>query len=574
MSETEEPSAILIALAFLQQGKVDLAESACRDRLAIAPEDLDALQLVGALLATRQEQREAIAYLRKAVEIAPEHKGAGATLRSLIEQYSRSQLAIAAGYRNEERLDDAEAVCDAVLEIDRTCFDALFLAGTIAAQKKDFPRSLDLLQRAIDMQPAHVETNINKGKVLLELGRYQTALESLDLAVADGGDRLDVHLCRGMALASLGQYESALASYDAAIAIAPDRAQTHADRGRMLAALARFDAALESYDHALALAPEDTQIRVNKALALLTVGDLAKGWPLLEWRWKTDALAPRLRRFTQPRWLGAESLQGKTMLLHSEQGFGDTIQFCRFASEVAKRGANVLLEVPAPLVDLLHDIEGVGALLPWGSRLPDFDFHCPLLSLPLALAIDLSTIPAPPAYLHAKPIEVTAWALKLGVRTMPRVGIAWSGNPMHGNDRDRSIRLATLLQYLPAGFEYVSLQKEVRAGDLEALGNAKRLRHFGDALDDFGATAALCSLMDLVISVDSSVAHLAGAIGKPTWILLPFSPDWRWLLDRRDSPWYPSVALYRQDLPGDWHSVLERVRDDLLRLAPDLYFAT
>lgn len=574
MSDSQQSGPIQTALALLRQGKVDLAEAACRTRLAAAPQDLDALQLLGALLAARNEPREAIACLRMAVGIAPGHAGARETLRCLIEQYSRSQLSLAARCRDEGRLDDAEAICGAVLEFDRACFDALFLAGTLAAQKKNLARALELLQEAIDLQPDHVEANINKGKVLQELGRCAAAVASYDAAIALEGGCVEAYFSRGMALASLGHYESALTSYDAAIALQPDHAQAHSDRGRMLAALARFDAALESYDRAIALDPEDAQFRVNQALAMLTLGDLANGWRLLEWRWKTAALAPRLRPYTRPLWLGAEPLQGKTLLLHSEQGLGDTIQFCRFAAEVAKRGAKVLLEVPTPLLALLQGIEGVHGVLPWGSRLPDFDLHCPLLSLPLALAIDLATIPAPRAYLHASPGEVAAWAQKLGVRSKPRVGIAWSGNPRHGNDRDRSIALATLLQHLPPGCEYVSLQKEVRADDLEALGNDTRLRHFGDQLETFAATAALCSLMDVVISVDSSVAHLAGAIGKPTWILLPCSPDWRWLLNRRDSPWYPSVTLYRQGPRREWRSVLEQVHDDLLRLAPDLYFAT
>jgi tetratricopeptide (TPR) repeat protein len=573
MSNSQESGLVQTALAFLQQGKLELAEAACRTCLTSAPLDIDAWQLLGAILAGRNEPHEAISCLRKAVDIAPGHAGARETLRCLIEQYSRSQLSIALRCRDEGRLDDAEAICGAALEFDSASIDALFLAGTLAAQRKSFARALELLQRVLDLQPDHVEAAINKGKVLYELGRCDAAAACYDLAIALGSDSFDTHLSRGTALASLGQYESALTSFDTAIARNPDHAQAHSDRGRMLAALARFDAALESYHRAIALDPKDAQFRVNKALALLTVGDLAHGWPLLEWRWKTAALAPKMRRFTQPLWLGAEALAGKTLLLHGEQGLGDTIQLCRFTGEVAKRGAKVLLEVPAPLLGLLQGIEGIERLLPRGSRLPDFDLHCPLLSLPLALDIGLATIPAPQAYLHANPGEVAAWAKKLGVRSKPRVGIAWSGNPRHGNDRDRSIALATLLHYLPPDFEYVSLQNEVRDNDLEALGKDTRLRHFGDQLDTFAATAALCSLMDLVVSVDTSVAHLAGAIGKRAWILLPCSPDWRWLLDRRDSPWYPSVTLYRQDARREWGMVLDQVRSDLLRLAPDLYFA-
>ncbi len=573
MSNSDESGPIQTALAFLQQGNVDLAEMTCRAHLASAPQDIDALQLLGALLAGRNKQREAIACFGKVIDIAPNHAAARETLRNLIGQFSRSQLSIAVRCRNEGRLDDAEAICDAILEFDRTCFDAIFLAGSLAAQKKRFARALELLQVAIDLRPDHVEANINKGKVLQELGRCEAAVASYDVAISLGCGSFDVHFSRGTVLDSLGRYESALASYDAAIALKPEHAQAHSDQGRMLAALVRFDAALESYDRAIALAPENAQFRVNKALALLTVGDLANGWRQLEWRWKTGALMSKLRHLDRPLWLGSEPIEGKTLLLHGEQGLGDTIQFCRFAGEAAKRGAKVLLEVPTPLLGLLQGVNGVDVLLPWGSQLPDFDLHCPLLSLPLGLDIDLATIPAPQAYLHANPSDIATWAQKLGVRSKPRVGIAWSGNPKHGNDRDRSIALSRLLQHLPSGCDYVSLQKEVRASDLDALGSDTRLRHFGDELQTFAATAALCSLMDVVVTVDTSVAHLAGAIGKQTWILLPFSPDWRWLLNRRDSPWYPSVTLYRQGPRREWSSVLDEVRRDLLKLLPDLYSA-
>ena len=219
-------------------------------------------------------------------------------------------------------------------------------------------------------------------------------------------------------------------------------------------------------------------------------------------------------------------------------------------------------------MSLLQSLNGVAAVVEKGKALPAFDYHCPLLSLPLAFKTTLNTIPAPSPYLHSEASKVDFWARRLGVKTKPRVGLVWSGSTIHKNDRDRSLALQSLLPYLPDTIEYVSLQKEVRDADQPAL-QSSAIRHFGVALEDFSDSAALCDLMDLVISVDTAVAHLAGALGKKTWVLLPYAPDWRWLLNREDSPWYPSLKLYRQDRNGDWTGVLGRVNADLKMLTPE-----
>jgi ADP-heptose:LPS heptosyltransferase len=219
-------------------------------------------------------------------------------------------------------------------------------------------------------------------------------------------------------------------------------------------------------------------------------------------------------------------------------------------------------------VSLLAGLEGVSQLLARGSELPDFDCHCPLLSLPLALKTNLNTIPSSTKYLTADAAKVARWRAKLGEKTKPRIGVAWSGSPIHANDRNRSILLAELIQYLPIGYQYVVVQKDSRSADQKTLETNPRMMNFSDDLEDFSDTAALCECLDLVISVDTSVAHLSAALGRTTWIVLPFSPDWRWLMDRDDSPWYPSVKLYRQTGIGDWNGVLERVRADLIRTFP------
>jgi hypothetical protein len=330
--------------------------------------------------------------------------------------------------------------------------------------------------------------------------------------------------------------------------------------------LKQLDAALTSYDRAIELKSDYAEAYWNKSLALLLQGEFIKGFNEYEWRWKNENIKKMAgeRSFTQPLWLGKESLVNKTILLYSEQGLGDSIQFCRYAMLVAELGAKIILEVQKPLVNLLQNLTGVSQLIAKGSALPEFDYQCPLLSLPLAFKTELKSIPIQKAYLKSSTAKLDVWSKRLGEKSNPRIGLVWSGSTGHKNDHNRSLTLTDVLKHLPPNFEYVSLQKEVREGDKDALIKST-IKHYGDQLVDFTDTAALCDLMDIVISVDTSVAHLAGALGKTTWILLPYVPDWRWLLDRDDSPWYASVKLYRQDEDRQYAPVLERVANDLMK---------
>jgi len=302
-------------------------------------------------------------------------------------------------------------------------------------------------------------------------------------------------------------------------------------------------------------------------MPLLLTGQLLAGWAHYEGRFTNPDLHMVAKHAQYPAWRGHESVDGKTVLLHCEQGYGDTLQFCRYASAVAVRGARVVLEVQAPLLGLVESLPGVAQLVPEGAdpvALGErIDFQCPLLSLPLAFHTDLDTIPAQVPYLRANASKVRAWQARLGPAQRPRVGLAWSGSTGHKEDRKRSIVLAQLLAHLPQGLDYVSLQKEVRPADLAALQASANIQHFADELHAFDDTAALLECLDWVVSVDTSVAHLAGALGKPVWVLLPFVPDWRWLLNRDTSPWYPQAVLYRQSALDDWDTVLARLGGDL-----------
>ena len=451
--------------------------------------------------------------------------------------------------------------------------------------------------QAIALNPDFMTAYANRGAALAALKQHESAIASFDHAIRLNPGIAYTHLHRGISLHALGRYQEAAGSYRTAIALDPVNAEAHHYLGISLIQLRQHEAAIASIDHAIALKPEFVDAYVNRALAFheirqhqaamenymqaialqpglriahrnlshlhLLLGDYEKGWEEFEWRLRNDDGEGYQRTFKEPRWLGRESLAGKTILLHSEQGLGDTIQFCRYAKLVADLGARVILEIQKPLAKLFANLDGVAMLVTKGSVLPPFQFHCPLMSLPLAFRTRLDTIPAPSGYLKADAGKIEAWRARLGTRTKPRVGLVWSGNPVQKNNHNRSIPLAVLTGLLDGQFEYVSLQKDAKEDDRKILAAHPAIRCF--ELDDLSDTAALCELLDLVISVDTSVAHLAGALGKPVWIPLGFNADWRYLLERADSPWYSSARLYREDRLKGWNEVVANIHADLMQ---------
>ena len=420
--------------------------------------------------------------------------------------------------------------------------------------------ALQSYDRAIAAQPRFAAAFSNRGSVLERLERYDAALANYNRALALQPDFVDALYNRGNVLKSLGRYDEALASYDRALALRPDHADALNNRGQALKELLRYDEAMASYDAALALQPDNATAHCNAAALRLVTGDFERGWPHYEWRWKKESLAGAIRHFPQPQWRGDIPLAGKTIFVHSEQGAGDTIQFCRYVPMLIAAGADVVFEVLPHLHALMSDFVPKARVIVKGSPLPPFDLHSPLLSLPLAFGTRLDTIPAPPAYLNARPETVVAWQAQLGPKTRPRIGLMWSGNPKHELNQTRSTSLRTLLPLIDVDATFVSLQMEVGDDDAAVLREHGEIVHFGRALGDFAKTAGLVADLDLVVTVDTSTAHLAPALGRPTWILLSFIAEWRWLLDREDSPWYPTARLFRQKEAGDWDGVVARVR--------------
>lgn len=434
-------------------------------------------------------------------------------------------------------------------------------------RRGDLAGAARVYQALLQLQPGHADALHLWGVAVDAMGDSLQGIALMDQALALDPSLAPIHLNRANALKRLGRLDEALQGYANALRIKPDYPMAHTNRGTVLESLGRFDEALAAYDQALTLDPNYADAQWNKAALCLLLGDYAQGWPLFESRWRVAAHGLRQRPFHQHLWLGNEPLNGKTLLIHAEQGLGDTIQFCRLALNAQAQGARVLLEVPSPLVDILSSLHPDIAVMAHGQPLPVFDRHCPIASLPWAFKLEPSTIPAAVAYLQTPAKHRERWQHRLASRDRPRVGLVWSGNPAHFNDPHRSLPLATLLAALPPNCDYFSLQREVRPADEATLRMHPGIQHWGQELASFADTAALCEQMDVIVSVDTSVAHLAGALGKPTWILLPYLPDWRWLLEREDSPWYPSVRLLRQKSRGQWDVPLQQLAQKLAQMS-------
>jgi tetratricopeptide (TPR) repeat protein len=516
--------------------------------LASQPDQADAFSNRGNTLRLLRRFDEALASYDQALALKPDYFDAlcnrGVTLHEL------------------GRFDEALASYDRALALRPDHAGALNNRGITLHALKRFDEALASYDRALALQPDQAEAFSNRGNALRQLKRFDEALANYDQALTLKPDYFDALNNRGVTLHELKRFPEALASYDRTLALQPDHFPALTNRGFTLHQLRLLDEALVCYDHALALNPDYVDGHFYKAQLQLLKGDYDAGWREYEWRWrrwKEENVTLFKRDFTQPLWLGQTAIEGKTILLHAEQGFGDTIQFCRYAPLVAGRGARVLLEVPVQLEDLMASLAGVAEIIAGQDKPPNFDLHCPLLSLPLALGTRVESIPAQVPYFAVPPESLRRWTSAVGPKSNLRIGLVWSGSSDHKGDATRSISLRSLLPLTDLDAEFVSLQKEVRGDDATALKERGDIVHFGDELNTFADTAAVIANLDLVISADTSVAHLAGALAKPVWVLLPFLPDFRWLLDREDSPWYPTARLFRQQAPGDWSGVISRV---------------
>jgi len=464
-----------------------------------------------------------------------------------------------------ERFAEALASLDQAAALRPDLADIHCNRGNALRKLERLEEALASYDRALALRPDYAEALANRALVLQQAGQPEAALSSFDRALALDATLAEAHLNRALLLRELDRAEEALPAAERALALDPRGAAAHACRGAVLGDLGRVAEARESYGRAVELAPETSAFAMSAAVLDLRMGRLAEGWYCYEWRWDDAEFRRVVRSFAQPRWHG-EPLQGRTLLVHADQGFGDTIQFCRYLPLLAGRG-RVLLEVQPPLLPLLRDLPGPTQVFATGEALPPFDLHVPLLNLPGVLQTTIDTIPPVPDVFRPDPARARAWAARLPRDGRLRVGLAWSGNPGHSDDGTRSMPLAQLRPLAGTGAAFHVVHTQLRDGDREELARFPDLVNLAAELADFADTAAALAQLDLVIAVDTSVAHLAAAMGVPTWIMVAAMPDWRWLLDRDDSPWYPSVRLFRRRRRGDWAEVVQRVRgalDDLL----------
>jgi tetratricopeptide (TPR) repeat protein len=577
----------LLGLIFLQRGDHALALAQIDRALEKNPNDAVALNNRGIALKELKRLDEALASYERAIAISPHYVAALLGKADVLKELRRFEEALAGyeralaadpncmpAYANRgdvlhelKRFGEALASCERALALRADVAEVHAIRGNALFGLQHYEEALGSYDRALALRPAMAEAYYNRGNALHELRRFDTALASYDRALALRPDYAEAHYNRGNALHLLQRFDAALASYESALALRPAYVEAIANRGATLHDLKRYQEALASYQSALTLRPDFADAHYNDGICRLLLGDFDRGWRKHEWRWETAQLRNAKRNFAQPLWLGSQEIDGKTILLHAEQGLGDTIQFCRYAPLLAARGAQVILEVQKPLRDLMKTLGAAMQIVVRGDSLPKFDLHCPLLSLPLACATRLETIPSATPYLAARDSQTRAWRERLGRHERPRIGLVWAGNPrkeLPGANRIDSQRSIVVDQLAPlfqlTGCDFFSLQKgDDAVRTLRASPLRDAIVDWTDDLHDFSDTAALIENLDLVISVDTSVAHLAGALGKPFWLLNRYNTCWRWLADRDDSPWYPTARLFRQDATRQWPAVIARV---------------
>ena len=466
----------------------------------------------------------------------------------------------------------AQALCQQVLGADPVNAEALNLLGVLRAEEGRLPEAVLCFDNALRVSPDLVDTWRNRGLALSDMGLFTEALASFDQVAARLPAEESGHLHRAVTLVRLGRFADAVLTYKHILSFRPMDAILAANRGIPLLWTGRAEEAMDSFDLALTLDPDHASASVNKAMLLLLRGDLPGG---LRWLERRPRPSSSRHASARPLWLGETPLAGRTIVLYQEQGFGDAIQFCRYAPLAAAAGARVILAVGQSLRSLMATLPGVSRIVTVTDEWPDHDLRCPLESLPLAFGTALETIPAAVPYLRADPAQAALWRDRLSAVTGTRIGLVWAGAARMGEaealaiDQRRSMPLAALAPLAGvAGCSFVSLQLGPASGRAASPPAGMRLHDLTADLNDFADTAALIENLDLVISVDTAVAHLAGAMGKPVWLLNRFDTCWRWLLDRDDSPWYPTLRQFRQTRPGDWDSVVHRVTEALRSFAP------
>ncbi|MHB8272132.1 tetratricopeptide repeat protein [Bradyrhizobium sp.] len=539
----------------MQAGRHRDAQLCCRQALAADPNHVGALHLTGLLSLLAGQHDHALKAFDRAVQLKPGD----------IEAWVGRGTTLA----NMGRPEDALSSYREALKLDPRHSDAAFRCGLLLITLNRLEEAISYFNQCDELYPNYAVVLQHRAGALHNLERFEDALTDNRRAYALNPMSPDICNNIGASLQCLRRDEEAILWFDRAIGMRPNFATALMNKASSLSQMRRIEEAAAIYHHVKTFDPDNADAEWNMSFLHLLTGNFEAGWTEREVRWKTQMRPAHYPSFSQPRWLGRDSVEGKTILIHSDEGLGDTIQFARYIPMLAARGARVVLVVEGALHPLLSGLPGVAECLTIPAQsLPAFDLHCAIGSLAMAFGTRLDTIPSPTSYLPALPPErVQAWEQRLQERQATgkklRVGLVWSGNPNQANDHNRSIPLRMFSRLLDTEVSFFSLQKDPRPEDQALLEQTDVI--VASDFPDFAETAALVSCLDLVITVCTSVAHLAGALGRPTWILLPYFPDYRWLLDRDDSPWYATARLFRQTETRDWGEVLDRVRSELAR---------
>jgi Tfp pilus assembly protein PilF len=472
-----------------------------------------------------------------------------------------------------ERFDEALASYNRAISIKPDNPEAYYNRGVLFFNLERFEDAIASYDRAIAIKPDYIQAHNNRGNTLKELKRLSEALGSFDRAISIKPDFADAYFNRGNTLRDLNRFDEALASFDRAASIRQDFALAHYNKCILLQELKRYDEARASLDRVLEAKPDYADAQASKAELLLLMGDYQQGWDLYEWRFKTKYLEAHSAAINLPLWTG-QSIAGKRILIHSKAGYGDYLMFIRYVPLLKKLGATVIVFAPKPLLSLFSASDTDVQVVDMDGPVPEVDFQCPIMSLPKAFRTTLDTIPADLPYLKAPPEKLAYWRQKLPASEKLRIGLMWSGSPNRNIDknplRNRTAPLNAIRSLLDLPFEFHSLQKEPLENDAALLSSLTQIHTHQEELGDFSDTAALIDRMDLVISIDTSVAHLAGGLGKPLWVILPYSSDYRWAAESDKTPWYPNATQFRQNAVGDWENVIQRVKQRLRNIPKEI----
>ena len=532
------------------EGNLSQAETLLKEIAHVQPDNTEALFLLAEISYRSGNRDAAVHYIRNALKHDPAKAEAYSNLGFILQEKGQPDEAVQC-YRK-------------ALQINPHLLEAYLNLGNVFKEKGEFDEAIRCYQSALQLNPDLPDAYSNLGLAFQKAGRPDEAIEYCQKAVERNPRDANMYYNLGIAFQENGQLDEAVPCYQKASRLAPDDAGIYNNLAFALQENRRPYEAIPYYRKALQLDPAYATAHWNLSLALLLTGNFREGWREYEWRWGTQYLAASRRNFTQPLWDGSD-IRGRTILLHAEQGFGDTIQFIRYVPLVAERGAGIVFECCRELAALLRGVGGVGQVVVRGEEPPAFDVHCPLLSLPSAFDTTIETIPSIIPYVAADAVLTEKWRAKIKKDDAEiKIGFAWAGNPGFKQNRYRNIPLERFLPLTEVpGVAFYSLQKGGEAEEAKNPPAGMKLFDHTEDISDFSDTAAFIENLDLIISVDTVIAHLAGALGKPVWTLLPFSPEWRWLLDREDSPWYPTMRLFRQTSFGDWQSVIARAAAEL-----------